>query len=119
MPAVNRVAQEFTDRLAKIRYPLNDEVSDLTTEIGRWSLENAGSRVFDKRLGTFEIGSEAEEFARQMVEANRTIFKYSGILKLSFPFYKVSSHCPLLFCSWTRHFGIVFLHFGLLFESNT
>lgn len=86
---MNKVAQDFVDRLTKIRYAQNNEVNDLTTEIGRWSLENAGARVFDKRLGCFEVGSEAEEFSRMMIESNRTVFKYSGVLKLSFPFYKV------------------------------
>lgn len=91
IPAVNRVAQDFTDRLSTVRYNQTNEVSDLATEIGCWSLENAGSRVFDKRLGCFEIGSENEEFAKKMVEANRVIFKYSGILKLAFPFYRYIS----------------------------
>jgi hypothetical protein len=91
LPAVNRVAQDFVQRLERIRYSLNNEVNDLTTEIGRWSLENAGSRVFDKRIGSFEVGSEAEEFARKMIDANRTVFKYSGILKLSLPVYKVAT----------------------------
>lgn len=90
LPAVNKVAQDFIDRLHKIRYSQNNEVNDLTTEIGSWSIENAGARVLDKRLGCFEIGSEAEEFARKMVDSNRVVFKYSGILKLSFPFYKAS-----------------------------
>lgn len=89
LPAVNRVAQDFVNRLTKIRYAQNNEVNDLTTEIGRWSIENAGARVFDKRIGCFDFGSEAEEFSRKMIDSNRIVFKFSGLLKLSFPFYKV------------------------------
>ena len=65
------------------------QVTDLKTEIGRWNLETAGMLVFDKRLGCLDFDSEGEEFARKMVEANTIVFKLAGILKLSYPFYRV------------------------------
>ena len=40
-------------------------------------------------LGGLEIQSNAEMLSRQVVYDNKILFKYSGLLKLSFPFYKV------------------------------
>ena len=47
--------------------------------------------VFDKRLGCLGTNTEEEEIGRQMVEANAAIFRLSGLLKLSVPFYKYVS----------------------------
>lgn len=55
---------------------------DLRREVGRWSLENAASLVFDKRLGW------QEGWGKMMVDCNAAIFRLSGDLKLSLPFYK-------------------------------
>lgn len=57
----------------------NSEVNDLQSEVGKWSLENAGHLVFDKRLGC--LHEETQEFGMKMVEANKQTFKYSGRLK--------------------------------------
>ena len=61
----------------------------MRTEIGRWNLETVGMLVFDKRLGCMDIGSNGEEFARKMVEANGIVFRLAGSLKLSLPMYRV------------------------------
>ena len=45
--------------------------------------------VLDKRIGSLEIDSKAERLLREVVLNNMILFKYSGLLKLSFPFYKV------------------------------
>ncbi len=82
--------------------------------MGKWSLENAGKLIFERRLGCLD--DETEEWGRQMVEANKDIFRVSsvetlhkncvlfiqfrflspllqlsGILKLSLPIYKFIS----------------------------
>ena len=44
--------------------------------------------VLDKRIGSLEIDSKAERLLREVVLNNMILFKYSGLLKLSFPFYK-------------------------------
>ena len=43
----------------------------------------------DIRLGGLELQSAAERLSREIVHNNKILFKYSGLLKLSFPFYKV------------------------------
>ena len=58
LPKVNEIADDFVSRLDRIRYGINGEVNDLRLEVGRWSLENAGMLVFDKRLGCLEGGEE-------------------------------------------------------------
>nr|AKH03532.1 cytochrome P450 44D2 [Paracyclopina nana] len=89
LPGVNKVAQDFAHRLKKIRLPDSSfEVTDLHTEVGMWNFEASSVLVLDKRLGGLEQGSQAERLSRQVVLDNKILFKYSGILKLSFPFYK-------------------------------
>eukprot|EP00095_Tigriopus_kingsejongensis_P008076 maker-scaffold1264_size52097-snap-gene-0.11 protein:Tk08076 transcript:maker-scaffold1264_size52097-snap-gene-0.11-mRNA-1 annotation:"cytochrome p450 cyp44" len=90
LPMVNQIAQDFAQRLNRVRY-ITQEVSDLRLEVGRWSLENAGALVFDQRLNCLSYNTDEEEFGRQMVEANATIFQLSGLLKLSMPWYKYVS----------------------------
>ncbi|XP_059087121.1 probable cytochrome P450 CYP44 [Tigriopus californicus] len=90
LPVVNQIAQDLALRINRIRYTTS-EVNDLRLEIGRWSLENAAALVFDHRLGCLASNTDDEEFGRQMVEANASIFKLSGLLKLSMPFYKYAS----------------------------
>ena len=87
LPKVNKVAKDFVERIKRLRY-INDEFSDLKSEIGRWSLENAGMLVFDTRLGCLK---DDDEFGQKMLAANQTIFELSSQLKLSLPFYKVFS----------------------------
>ena len=74
MPTVNTIAQDFVSRLERVRY-INREVNDLRMEVGKWSIENAGMLVFDKRLGCLEEDTEREKLGRKMVEANAKIFK--------------------------------------------
>ena len=74
MPSVNKISRDFVKRLENVRY-VNNEINDLRLEVGKWSLENAGMLVFDKRLGCLTSGTSEEELGRQMVEANATIFK--------------------------------------------
>ncbi len=64
-----------------------------SVQVGKWSLENAGQLVFDRRLGCLEDADAdaAAEWGRKMVEANKEIFRLSGELKLSMPFYRVVS----------------------------
>ena len=45
--------------------------------------------ALDIRLGGLELQSAAERLSREIVHNNKILFKYSGLLKLSFPFYKV------------------------------
>ena len=72
------MAQDFVSRLERVRY-INREVNDLRMEVGKWSMENAGMLVFDKRLGCLEEDTDGEEFGRKMVEANAKIFKVRNI----------------------------------------
>lgn len=88
LPGVNKVSQDFAKRLRKVRNSA-DEVTDLHTEVGMWNFEASTVLVLDKRLGGLELGSQAERLSRQVVLDNKILFKYSGLLKLSFPFYKV------------------------------
>ena len=91
MPGVNKVCQDFVKRLDQIRFGNTNEITDLQTEIGLWNFEASAMLVLDKRLGGLEPQSEAESLSRKVVYDNRILFKYSGLLKLSFPFYKVQT----------------------------
>lgn len=73
LPSVNQVAKDFVSKLAKIR---NDNliIADLRNEVGKWSLENAGLIVFDKRLGCLDAN---EDLGNEMVKANADIFYVS------------------------------------------
>jgi len=88
IPGTDQVARDFVTRIDKVKYSLTEEVTDLRTEVGLWNMEASGLLVFDKRIGCLEIGSDGETLARKMVEANATVFKLSGLLKLSMPIYK-------------------------------
>lgn len=75
MPSVNAIAKDFATRIEAVKYGVNNEVNDLRMEVGKWSLENAGSLVFDRRLGCLDLEGEGEKFSTLMVEANAKIFK--------------------------------------------
>jgi len=89
LPAVDKTAKLLLQKLEKAR---NEEkiVPELRVNIGTWSIENAAKLVFDRQLGCFS-SPKMESWARQMVEANAEIFRLSGDLKLSLPFYKYLS----------------------------
>ena len=72
---MNAIARDLAARLEAAKYAVNDEVNDLRLEVGKWSLENAASLVFDKRLGCLQNEGEGKELGRIMVEANAKIFK--------------------------------------------
>ena len=91
LPATNKVAQDFAQRLKLVQLKQNYEVTDLHTEVGMWNFETAAMLVLDKRLGGLDIDSKAERLSRTIVAQNQILFKYSGLLKLSFPFYKYLS----------------------------
>ena len=80
LPSVNAIARDFAARLEAAKYAVNDEVNDLRLEVGKWSLENAASLVFDKRLGCLQNEGEGKELGRIMVEANAKIFKVKNRL---------------------------------------
>jgi len=90
LPSVDATARDLLDLINQKR---NDrgEVGELRLEIGKWSIENAAKLVFDRKLGCLDPGSEADKWARKMVDANAEIFKLSGDLKLSVPLYKFLS----------------------------
>jgi hypothetical protein len=92
LPGVNRIAQDFAKRLKNIQFGDSHEVTDLATEVGMWNFEAAAMLVLDKRLGGLEPDSKAEQLSRQVVANNLILFKYSGLLKLSFPLYKVATN---------------------------
>jgi len=92
LPSVNVIADEMVHRLQGLR-DSSGEVADLRTEVGRWSLENAASLVFDKRLNWDQAWGE------MMVSANADIFRLSGDLKLSLPLYKA---LPSLSPKWKQ-----------------
>ena len=48
------------------------QVKGLRELVGRWSLENAGMLVFDRRLGCLD---QDHSWASQMVEDNAEIFQ--------------------------------------------
>jgi len=81
LPSVDSIAGEMVGRLEGLRGQ-GGQVESLREEVGRWSLENAASLVYDKRMGW------DEEWGRMMVSNNATIFRLSGDLKLSLPLYK-------------------------------
>ena len=61
-----------------------------------WNFESSAMIVLDKRIGAMEIDSKSERLLREVVHNNMILFKYSGLLKLSFPFYKVGTYVYLL-----------------------
>ena len=90
LPGTNKVAQDFVKRIKTIQLE-NYEVTDLFNEIGLWNFETSALLVLDKRLGGLEMDSKAERLSRKVVNDNMILFKYSGVLKRSFPFYKYFS----------------------------
>ena len=72
LPSVNAIARDLAARLEAAKYAVNDEVNDLRLEVGKWSLENAASLVFDKRLGCLD---REDTWGREMVKANEEIFR--------------------------------------------
>ena len=72
-----------------MQFGSTNEVTDLATEVGMWNFEASAMLVIDKRLGGLELDSEAEQQSRKIVAANQVLFEKSGLLKLSFPLYKV------------------------------
>jgi len=89
LPNVDRTAKLFLDRICQESHNHTDnQVPKLRELIGRWSLENAGMLVFDKRLGCL---NEEDAWSQMMVSANAEIFRLSGDLKLSLPLYKFIS----------------------------
>jgi cytochrome P450 len=88
LPGANKVAQDFAKRIKSVQLSNNHEVTDLHTEVGMWNFESSAMIVLDKRIGSLEIDSKAERLLREVVLNNMILFKYSGLLKLSFPFYK-------------------------------
>jgi len=97
LPSVDEVAQQLVQRLQEVRH-VNNEVSLLRQEIGRWSLENAARMVFNKEMGCL-TSEEGIEWGTKLVDANAEIFMLSGDLKLSLPLYKyIPSLCP----KWKR-----------------
>ena len=87
LPGANKVAQDFAKRIKSIQLSNNFEVTDLQTEVGMWNFESSAMIVLDKRIGAMEIDSKSERLLREVVHNNMILFKYSGLLKLSFPFY--------------------------------
>lgn len=90
---MNAIAGDFVSRLERVRY-INREVNDLRMEVGKWSMENAGMLVFDRRLGCLEDeATETERMARRMVEANAKIFKVRRDNKRKFASKKKGKKC--------------------------
>ena len=56
LPSVDAIAKDLVKKIEHERRS-DGMVSELRLEIGRWSLENAGSMVFDKRLGCLGTNS--------------------------------------------------------------
>lgn len=73
LPDVNQIAGEFVDRLEAKSSTEDGRVPNLRVEVGKWTLENAGKMVFDKRLGLLVDSGEA--FGQKMVDANREVLK--------------------------------------------
>jgi len=89
LPSVDKTAKLFLQKISdQSSEHSTNQVPQLRELVGRWSLENAGMLVFDKRLGCLD---DDDNWGREMVAANAEIFKLSGDLKLSLPLYKFVS----------------------------
>ncbi|XP_021930388.1 probable cytochrome P450 CYP44 isoform X8 [Zootermopsis nevadensis] len=89
LPLVQEVATDFVEHVKRKRGE-NGEVEDLPDEVAKWSQESAGVVCFETRLGCLS-GSDNEERAQAMVNANKVMFHLSGLLKFSLPVYKYIS----------------------------
>ncbi|XP_071442560.1 probable cytochrome P450 CYP44 [Hetaerina americana] len=87
LPHINEVATDFIKRIRE-KTNGDGELGGLREEASKWSLESAGYVCFESRLGGFD-GGKAEEEVTRMVQANKTIFMMSTLLKFSLPFFKV------------------------------
>ncbi|XP_064613084.1 probable cytochrome P450 CYP44 [Liolophura sinensis] len=85
-PKVNSVAEEFLQKLLKIRDGCG-QVPHLRNEIARWSIESAWITAFDTHFGC--IANKDHTEAQAIIDANALIFRLSVDMKFSVPWYKI------------------------------
>ncbi|ODN05629.1 putative cytochrome P450 CYP44, partial [Orchesella cincta] len=84
LPFVDTVAKSFVEKIEAC-LDTNRTSSDLRDLVAKWSLESAGMVCFERRLGALD---KNEQWAEEMVTANKIIFTLGGHLKHSLPVFK-------------------------------
>ena len=73
LPSVDRTARLLIGEISRLSdQSQGRQVPGLRELVGRWSMENAGMLVFDKRLGCLDT---EDSWGREMVKANEEIFR--------------------------------------------
>ncbi|VDP55221.1 unnamed protein product [Heligmosomoides polygyrus] len=85
LPFTNEVANALVKHIKDESEKSRSGEVDLRSIAGRWALEAAALTTFEKRIGAL---AERVEWADQLVNLNRSIFKLSAILKFAFPLYR-------------------------------
>lgn len=85
LPFTNEVANALVKHIKDESEKSSSGEVDLRSIAGRWALEAAALTTFEKRIGAL---AERVEWADQLVNLNRSIFKLSAILKFAFPLYR-------------------------------
>ncbi|XP_049812226.1 probable cytochrome P450 301a1, mitochondrial [Schistocerca nitens] len=74
VPSIDKVAQDFTDRMLAIRDENMKMPSDFLNELNKWALESISLVALDTRLGCLEGNLPPDSEPQRMIEAAHTVF---------------------------------------------
>lgn len=85
LPFVEKVADDFIQRLKKIRVE-SKLIPNLRNEISKWNVKSAAATVFEMDLDCLNAGPTSE--VQQMIDANAEMFRLTAYLKFRIPIHK-------------------------------
>ncbi|PIO66293.1 unspecific monooxygenase [Teladorsagia circumcincta] len=88
LPYTNEVANALVDHVRKESEKSANGEADVRKIAGRWALESSALTVFEKRIGAL---ADRIEWADELVNLNKSIFRLSAVLKFAFPLYQYFS----------------------------
>ncbi|XP_074037564.1 cytochrome P450 301B1 [Leptinotarsa decemlineata] len=85
--SISSTAQEFVDRIDKLRNSDEEVPDDFLNEIHKWSLESIAKVALDVRLGCLDDNSHPD--TQKLIDAVNTFFINVPVLELKIPFWKI------------------------------
>ncbi|CAH1160274.1 unnamed protein product [Phaedon cochleariae] len=85
--AIAATAQEFIDRIEKLKDENEEMPDDFLNEIHKWSLESIAKVALDVRLGCLDENSNPD--SQRLIDAVNTFFINVPVLELKIPFWKL------------------------------